>query len=807
MGLFTKLGSIDKDLVEPAMGTLDKAGQAITETVSTTASEVAYAAEMSAGNEDSDIKYNPFKKNPWSDDDEDIPQPDGYPNMSPEEADIESVRSSADYKNDDGTLSGIDLNTLVRSYENKLLKYHNPTWRFSLFALNREDYVEYLSSPINNVRKFIIAQSGTTGRYSINTVRINNIAPATPGLTTNFSILDSTVEIMENGGMKLTDDLIMMSNLLDYQKFADVPLVLELDFIGYDQDTGEPTVIPNTHRRWGVRINNIQSSATQAGGVMMHTLYLVSNRSILNNSAWTIGESMTCVSSTFGDFLDDLEGKYNNMAYEQYGYLRPLIGDYSDGKYYEIVCSTSLRQMNITYDSKQSQEVTNTKSGSEGSKQFTWSPKTAFSKIIDDVLDGCTVLADADISNAARRQFVHVVPYAKYVGFDPVRNTSAYKYYFFIIPYKIGDVLDEQDLMPERFNVNYFIENADKITDPETGEHKLNIKRYDYQFTGQNNEIVNLDLKFDQQFLIAVNRNPQSAIDKDNSTGTHRAQDINIAGRLYDINSPTDRAKMWDRKVELEKSAKAETITAEEQIEYQNLSLATIGWQNNELEDKEFEGEYEQENDNISPRSDDIYLEDFREQFDLSQDATDGIGQHRVMHHIPLDTTEGKLNNSGSESTQWDINKRKIRDNYYNRSFMMKLDMKVYGDPYWLGWSDYAYLDYVRALAEDTIPEYSEEDFDYADFLTGESYLLLNLRPPASISDETGLLDYMEPSVFSQTLYRVNKVQSEFGPNGFKQNLTGALMIRSLRKNSEYLGSESNDDSDDGYIDNSYNEE
>lgn len=797
-GIFDKFGTIGEDYIEPAMEGLSQAGEAIATTTGNVVAEVAYQTETVAGNATNEEQYNPFSRDPWGVGEEDTPTPDDYTGMTPEEADIASIGNSngVGYDKEEGALYGIDLNNLVKSYENKLLKYHNPTWRFSLFALNTEDYVNYLDSPIDNVQKYIIAQSGNTGRYSINTVRINNVAPATPGLTTNFSINDATVEIYENGGMKLTDDIIMMSNMLGYNKFADVPLVLELDFIGYDQDTGQPMVIPNTHRRWGIRINNIQSAATQSGGVIIHTISLTSNRSILNNNVWTIGESLSCVSSTFGDFLDVLEEKYNKMAYEQYGYLRTKFADFSDGKYYEIICADDLRSMGISYDSKETSETTNTKSGSNGSKQFTWNPKTAFSKIIDDVLDGCLPPVDADISTGTRRQFVHVVPFAKYIGFDDNRNSSAYKYYFYIIPYKIGDVLDDLDLTNERFNLEYFLENAESMTDPETGENKLNIKRYDYQFTGENSEIINLDLKFDQQFLIAVNRNPQTLVDMDNSTGTHIKQPINIGGRIYDKDNPASRAAMWDRKIELERKMDNETITPEERIEHQVLSVGSMNIPDEETPN--VEGEDEQQQQNLqSQRTNDIYLEDFRQEVDLTTEAHDGIGQHRRMDHVPLDTTEDKAINSGTESTENDVSKRKIRDNYYNRSFLVKLDMKVVGDPYWLGWSDYAYMDYVRALALGDYPEFAPEDFDYANFLTSEAYLLLNLRPPASISDETGLLDYMEPSVFAQSLYRVNKVQSEFGPSGFKQTLTGAVMIRSLRRNNDTFEEEYESDDDE----------
>ena len=77
--------------------------------------------------------------------------------------------------------------------------------------------------------------------------------------------------------------------------------------------------------------------------------------------------------------------------------------------------------------------------------------------------------------------------------------------------------------------------------------------------------------------------------------------------------------------------------------------------------------------------------------------------------------------------------------------------------------------------------------------MTTETYLLLNLKPIVAISDDTGILEVNQKSVFNQNFYRVNKVVSEFSSNGsFTQQLTAGLVIRSLRnKDQQTTGTQS----------------
>jgi hypothetical protein len=687
--------------------------------------------------------------------------------------------------------SNVDLNALVLPYDNPLLAYHNYTWNFSLYTMSPSEYELFLDNDNADVNKYVIAQSGVTGRYSIESVKITQAGPATPGITSNYSMNTAIMEIKENGGQHLFDDLVVLSNTLGYKKFMDVPFVMELNFVGYDENTGAPTTMKPLNRKWGVRLNTIQGTASQSGGAITYSLSLSSTRGgMMENKDWTLKEPYTCTTGTFGTFIQSLQDHMNKVATDQYGYLRFRYDQFANDEYFKMILPTELANMTINYDTKQSPEVNQTSSGASGAKDFTWGADVPISRVIDDVLDCCMPLHE---STDKRRNFVNIIPVSRYVGYDPIRDTSAYKNFFYILKYKIGDVTSKDDLLPDSFNLQYFYDNADKIndeTDPNK-KPKINGKRYDYQFSGLNNEILNLDIKFDQGFNIAVTRNPQSQIDTQNTSGTHVAETLEFAGQEYSTATKEDTQVLWAKSQELvNKQNSGQELTDEEKQfirDAQGASQSRL---------MPTDGETDQTNLNLSMSPGlPSYIEDFRNTIDVGVEGTNGIGIPRV-DSIPTEPTNIGKTNSGSKgdnSSDDELQRRLIRDNYYNRSFLGKLDIKVVGDPFWLGWGDYSYIRYLdnAARGEDINP--SPEDIHFANYMTTETYLLLNLKPIVAISDDTGILEVNQSSVFNQSFYRVNKVVSEFNSNGgFTQQLTAGLVIRSLRnKDQQTTGTQS----------------
>lgn len=675
-----------------------------------------------------------------------------------------------------------NLNDLVLPYENILLKYHNVTWNFSLYSMNQADYKLFWEAPNEPITKYIVAQSGVTGRYSILNVKMNSVAPASPGRSSNYSFNNCTIELAEDSGMSLWDELVVMSNQLGYRKFMDVPMVLELNFVGYDQNTGIPTTIQHLNRKWCVRINNITGQATESGGTIKYVMSLVSQRAtVVENKDWTMMEPYSCNSATFGDFCQSLEDKLNYQAEKQYGYLTFKYPEFANNQFFKIHVPSELAEMTINYDAKQSAETGATSSGADGAKRFSWDASVPFSRAIDDVLDCCIPVHE---STDKVRQFVNIVSVSRLVGSDNIRNTIAYKNDFYIVKYKIGDLVSEDDLAPNKFNIDYFFENADKFADPEDNIPKLNIKRYDYQFTGLNQEIIQLDLKFDQGFNLAVTRNPSSQVDYENRQGTHQATILELGDIRYDTSLTTNVQAMWSKKVDLEQEERDGRTLSDEEKQFIRDVTGVV----QDQQGMSVEGEEEQQNSRLDMHvRESVYIEDYRDEFDLTYAGGEGVGgNNSQVNSIPIEPRNTSTVVSGSvndNSSEYEMDRRLMRDNYYNRAFMAKLDMKVIGDPYWLGWSDHSYLEYLDNIVNDKEMELKLDDLHFANYIDSEAYLLLNIKPVVAISNNTGILEINTPTIFSQTLYRINSVVSEFDSSGkFTQQLSGGLVVRSLRR-------------------------
>jgi len=77
--------------------------------------------------------------------------------------------------------------------------------------------------------------------------------------------------------------------------------------------------------------------------------------------------------------------------------------------------------------------------------------------------------------------------------FDPKRNVRAKKYIYRVVPFKVSGAI---------------FKNPSSAQPGETQLQKIIAKRYDYLYTGQNNNILKFDLQFNGQFFTAISPTP-----------------------------------------------------------------------------------------------------------------------------------------------------------------------------------------------------------------------------------------------------------------------------------------------------------
>lgn len=689
--------------------------------------------------------------------------------------DVNAKSNNPNYNEFDDTLSDVDLNQHIVDNPNVLFDYGTYTYNFALYAMSQADFKLFQVNSKERVQRYVIAQSGVTAKYSIGDVKITGIGPGSPGKTTNSSVLQIDLNITEQNGMNFMDDLIIMSNALNYKKFADVPLILELKFVGQKGDTGVMTEIPDTRKYWNVRINTIESDPSSEGGTFNHKINMVSLRNTYDNPAWILKEPFQCNTSTFGDFCQQLENKLNEMSKEQYGYLTKNPA-FNDGKFFNIHVSDSLKNLGMVLDAKQDQENGADAKLSFGNRQFRFEATMNISNIIDNVIDCCAGTLPDGTVDPNNRQFVQVVPSAAYGCFDPIRNTSAYRYNYYIVPFWAYDVKEYKDLDPNVFNVNSFIRDVSRDPDgTRANSLKIPAKRYDFQFTGLNSEVLDLQMKFDSHFYVATTRNPYSVIDANNSTGTHASQTIIFNNQTFEVNANSDLSELYKVSEQVKKKQSDGKVLTESEKQFLRDSTAALATRPITEGDDDLNF--------LSPvAGSDVFIEDLSDT-DLQELATAGLSGNYV-NTIPTEPTnisETSSSSSVQNSSPYELYRRTCKSNYYNRSFLLELNMDVVGDPYWLGWSEDVYMNYLNAALVARDIEIKAESRT-ANYITGESYLLLNLKPSSKISDKTGIMDISDKSVFAQSFYRVLTVVSDFSGGKFTQHINGALIIRSLNK-------------------------
>lgn len=658
----------------------------------------------------------------------------------------------------------VDFNELVMQQENILLKYDTVQWKFKMFTMSTIDYKKYQAGN-TDVTELVISETGATGKFSIDEVQMTTTAPCTNS-TKNSTLLRANITMSEQGSMTFYDDLQAASVLLGYSQLMDVPMFLELTFVGYDRyGENQPTVIPGTTRLWRIRFNKIDSRFDNTGATTIYDIETSPMTFVMPPEDWRLTEQVEMIATRdVSAFIAEFSKKINAIANTQYGYLTHMFAnDLQPDNFYTFHVHPKIGNLMLINDSAQDTTKDKTASGEQGSKRYVFEAKQTIANVIDCIMDSAQAKGAAgDTGQVQKRQFVNVVPVSNYVGYDIFRKRHVYRYDVYVLPYRTLDYQDVDDT--KNGNTAFDLKTLFAEAYPDT---KYNMKRYDFQWSGRNTEILDLDLKFDSAYTMIAAKNVFSLYDSKNRKGSKSAE----LKPQDQIASAAELQKLYLRKVELDNQ---QTRTAQEQTE---LEATTVQLNST----TQLEGEQEQL---IRPTAGNrAFLENVTRSVDLKS-AIDMYNGTKLHLQVPVDyrnIEEKSSSTDDSNASQTEVSKRLIRSNYYNSSTLMTLNMNVVGDPYWLGKSELDTIADLRKLAtgENLIYDQTELTMNVLDC---EPCLLLNLHPAKGYDYRTGLLKEDPQSIFAQSIYRVQTIQSTFSDDGFVQDLKGAIIARSINR-------------------------
>lgn len=408
----------------------------------------------------------------------------------------------------DNIESGVDVK--VAFQPNLLDNYDAVTYHFKLFMVSTDD--ASTGNVLNVKSQVIIAESGVSD-LTIDKVELDAIA--TPSVEAGTGTQTTMkFEIVEPAGAGLLDKMYYESIDLGIGNWAVMPLYLQVEFRGRDTKTsnsdadGSPGALGNLRWLWPLKITDIKANVTTVGTRYTFSAIMY-NELAQSNASFSLQANITLSDiSVFQQAIDELEVKINRDQVDK------LVDNYGKPDVYKFVVDPMIAGYHTKSQTSNSDPKRNGTYGEFDGKSASFQAGTSIDKIIDTLLahteEYQTKMAGSKTPGAEgepaaaeisqMKSFWRVITESRPIVFDKRRNDNAVEYTIFIIAYDIGvldtNVFQTTGITPE-ISKKRFMTYAKKA---------LLKKKYNYIFTGLNDQIVSLDLTFNHAFATALTR-------------------------------------------------------------------------------------------------------------------------------------------------------------------------------------------------------------------------------------------------------------------------------------------------------------
>jgi hypothetical protein len=403
-----------------------------------------------------------------------------------------------------------DVDVKLEFQSNLLDNYDVVTYHFKLFMVSTDDSSN--GRVLDTNAQVVIAESGvsdlTIDKVELDAIAVPSVEAGTGTQTT------MKFEIVEPSGAGLLDKMYYESVDLGIGNWAVMPLYLQVEFRGRDPVTsdsavnGSPGALGNLRWLWPLKITDIKANVTTVGTRYSFSAIMY-NEIAQSNASFSLQHNITLKNiSKFHEAIEELEDKLNKDQ------VLKLLDNYGKPDVYKFVVDPDIANYSVDLQSSKTATQRNNSTDDANSKSGTFTSGTGIDKIIDTLLahtkeyqqkmanataPGAEGLpADKEISQM--KQFWRIITESRPLVYDRRRNDNAMEYTIFIIAYDIGvldaNVFQSSGITPD-ISKKRFATYANKA---------LLKKKYNYIFTGLNDQIVALDLTFNQAFATALTR-------------------------------------------------------------------------------------------------------------------------------------------------------------------------------------------------------------------------------------------------------------------------------------------------------------
>jgi hypothetical protein len=386
------------------------------------------------------------------------------------------------------------------------------TYHWKLFLVSIPDAID--GNILDVTRQSVIAESAVTD-MTIDKVVLQGLA--VPGLESGTGTQTRVkFEILEPSGAALLDKMFFQALSLDIDNWLTMPVFLQLSFKARTPEEsesvidGSPGELASSKWIWPLKLSKAAANVTHVG-----TRYdfeaILYDELAQSNLYFTIQHNASLRElTTFGSAMKELENKLNTDQ------LLKLIDNYGTPDVYRIVVEPSLASCNIISINGNQNSVRSNDFLDFDKKTATINAGTGIDKIVDALLSNTDKyqkeFPDAPVPGAEgspmnqqtsqMKKFWRIVTDSRPIKYDKRRQTYANTFTVYVIPYDIG-------VMPQ--NIFQQASGAETLSASQKRlatyvNQDILKKKYNYIFTGLNDQIINFDLALNFAFSTEVAR-------------------------------------------------------------------------------------------------------------------------------------------------------------------------------------------------------------------------------------------------------------------------------------------------------------
>ena len=405
----------------------------------------------------------------------------------------------------------------MKAQENWMSTVDSATYKFTLYLSGVEVWNDpsVLSGDDSNIlnrgQASIIAESGVTGSYAVENVMM--ISTLTPGASTGNTVTGTIqFDLIEPLGFSLLERILAYGSQYNFSTLREARYILKLELLGRDSRSGKPVKYPGVFF-YRLIIDQMRARV-DAGGTTYNIVAGNAMRTALRSTPVEKNVTVTGV-KTVNDLVTKMESALNE--YEISKKKTKENPEPVPGRYWKIEFDPST---NISAGSEQSSLMMKSKinlpseslanvstSDAAGvavdttevnSVDISFSPGTnvvsQLTNILQTDVTGFTNFVNQNVSAGGDTPYIHVVPSIKFR--EQIDGDTGQNVVDITLTIRI-DWAGSTYLNPNQY------EESVKFQEQRLLEKSIN-KRYSYLYSGENLELLDFNLEFDNLFVNAI---------------------------------------------------------------------------------------------------------------------------------------------------------------------------------------------------------------------------------------------------------------------------------------------------------------